>query len=99
MPYSGLRSTRLVVQVAETPAAGFSELTVLPASSTATHRVTDGHDTSVKNLPGWYFSTFFLRQVALAPAPGFAELTAFPRLSSVTHSDTEGQDKPIRPAP
>ncbi len=78
---------------AAAPPVGSAALSALPALSTATQRLTDGHDTSrnaacdpVDVTSG----SIWLTVHASGPPGGSVEVTALPAVSTATHSDADG---------
>jgi hypothetical protein len=76
---------------AAAPPVGFVDVSTFPASSPATHRVSDAHETLLRGLVLSIWATFH------APPPrGDVEVTAFPLLSTATQSDVVGQEMELR---
>src|SRR5262245_71964 len=76
------------VHVASVPCVGLVDVAALPASSTATHIDTEGHDTSW-NPPGPPTWSGALHVVGSA---GSVVVKTLPRSSTVTHSAVDGQE-------
>ena len=73
------------------PPVGFVvDVTKLPP--TATHRFTDGHDTSSRYCDVLTFSAYCH---ASAPPLGFVEVKMLPQPSTATHRSTAGHDTPL----
>jgi hypothetical protein len=73
------------------------ELNTFPPSSTATHNVTDGHDTPVNAGPfmgciGLLVVSTCLTRHAADPPVGSVELSTFPAWSTATQNETDGQE-------
>jgi hypothetical protein len=84
-------------------AVGSVEITLFPASSTATHSEIDGHDTPARlagHDVGWPQLSVALSMCAAlhvpAPPVGLVETTAFPALSTATQSDADGHEIPVK---
>ena len=63
-----------------------------PESSTATHRLAEGHDTPSSSLVPSTWVTFH----APTPPVGSVEVTTFPSSSTATHNSADGHETPRR---
>ena len=72
------------------PPVGSVEVKMFPLRLEATHRITDGHDTSNNSFEPSTSTAVH----APAPPVGLVEVTTVPSIAVATHKETDGHDTP-----